>query len=82
MTVIPALFVLHAAGGSSSAHAQNMPANMRDPKNYNINAQHSINILSFIVIIVKNMQKNGITCCIRYMESRDIAKTKCCDLIG
>ena len=24
--------VLHAAGGSSSAHARNMPANMRDPK--------------------------------------------------
>ena len=24
--------VLHAAGGTSSAHARNMPANMRDPK--------------------------------------------------
>ena len=31
MSVIPALF-LHATGGSSSAHARNMPANMRDPK--------------------------------------------------
>ena len=34
--------VLHVASGSSSAHARNMPANMRDPKNYNFNAQHSI----------------------------------------
>ena len=39
--------VLHAAGGSSSAHARNMPANMRDPKNYNFNAQHSINFFLF-----------------------------------
>ena len=38
--------VLHAAGGSSSAHARNMPANMRDP-NYNFNAQHSINFFYF-----------------------------------
>ena len=46
--------VLHAKGGSSSAHARNMPANMRDPKNYNyFNTQHSINIFYFIVIIVK-----------------------------
>ena len=45
--------VLHAAGGSSSAHARNMPANMRDPKNYNFNAQHSIKFIYFIVIIVK-----------------------------
>ena len=37
--------VLHAAGGSSSAHARNMPENMRDPKNYNFNAQHSIKFL-------------------------------------
>ena len=35
--------VLHAAGGSSSAHARNMSANMHDPKNYNFNGQHSIN---------------------------------------
>ena len=42
--------VLHATGGSSSAHARNMPANMRDPKNNNFNMQHSI---YFIVIIVK-----------------------------
>ena len=45
--------VLHAAGGSSSAHAQNMPANMRDPKNYNFNAQHSTKFFYFILIIVK-----------------------------
>ena len=45
--------VLHAAGGSSSAHARNIPANMRDPKNYNFNAQHSINFFYFIIIIVK-----------------------------
>ena len=45
--------VLHATGGSSSAHAPNMPANMRDPKNYNFNTQHSISIFYFIVIIVK-----------------------------
>ena len=45
--------VLHAAGGSSSAHARNMPENMRDPKNYNFNAQHSIKFCYFIVIIVK-----------------------------
>ena len=45
--------VLYAKGGSSSAHARNMPANMRDPKNYNFNTQHSINIFYFIVIIVK-----------------------------
>ena len=44
--------VLHAAGGSSSAHARNVPANMRDPKNYDFNAQHSVNFY-FIVIIVK-----------------------------
>ena len=42
--------VLHAAGGSSSAHARNM----RDPKNFNFNAQHSIKLFNFIVIIVKN----------------------------
>ena len=29
--------VLHGTGGSSSAHARNMPPNMRDPKNYNFN---------------------------------------------
>ena len=45
--------VLHAAGGSSSAHARNMPANMRDPKNYNFIAQYSIKFFYFIVIIVK-----------------------------
>ena len=45
--------VLHVASGSSSAHARNMPANMRDPKNYNFNAQHSIKFFYFIVIIVK-----------------------------
>ena len=45
--------VLHVASGSSSAHAQNMPANMRDPKNYNFNAQHSIKFVYSIVIIVK-----------------------------
>ena len=45
--------VLHDAGGSSSAHARNMPANMRDPKNFNFNAQHSIKLFYFIVIIVK-----------------------------
>ena len=45
--------VLHAAGGSSSAHARNMPANMRDPKNYHFNAQHSFKFFYFIVIIVK-----------------------------
>ena len=45
--------VLHATGGSSSAHARNMPENMRDPRNYNFNTQHSINIFYFIVIIVK-----------------------------
>ena len=47
--------VLHATGGSSSAHARNMPANMRDPKNNNFNMQHSINIFYFIVIIVKKL---------------------------
>ena len=26
--------LLHAAGGSSSAHARNMPGNMRDPKHF------------------------------------------------
>ena len=45
--------VLHVASGSSSAHARNLPANMRDPKNYNFNAQHSINFFYFIVITVK-----------------------------
>ena len=45
--------VLHDACGSSSAHARNMPANMRDPKNFNFNAQHSIKLFYFIVIIVK-----------------------------
>ena len=45
--------VLHAAGGSSSAHARNMPENMRKPKNYYFNAQHSIKFYYFIVIIVK-----------------------------
>ena len=45
--------ILHATGGSSSAYARNMPANMGDPKNYNFNTQHSINIFYFIVIIVK-----------------------------
>ena len=45
--------VLHVASGSSSAHARNMPANMRDPKNYNSNAEHSIKFFYFIVIIVK-----------------------------
>ena len=40
-------------GGSSSAHAGNMPANMRDPKNNNFNTQNSINIFYFIVIFVK-----------------------------
>ena len=74
--------VLHATGGSSSAHARNMPANMRDPKKNNFNTKHSINIFYFIVIIVKKYAKNGISCCIKYLESRDIAKTKCCDLIG
>ena len=139
--------VLHAAGGSSSAHARNIPANMRDPKNYNFNAHHSIIFFLFRCNYrKKNVQKNGITCCIkpdfhwdiisreilhssnligfaqfsakkvenistffnfarkynnrkrpyiisreimsqwktafRYMHSRDIAKTKCCDLIG
>ena len=49
--------VLHATGGSSSAHARNMPANMRDPKNNNFNTQHSINIFYFIVIIVKKYAK-------------------------
>ena len=29
--------VLHATGGSLSAHARNMPENMRDPKNNNFN---------------------------------------------
>ena len=29
--------VLHAAGGSSSAHARIMPANMRNPKNFQSN---------------------------------------------
>ena len=38
---------LYATGGSSSAHARNMPANMRDPKNNNFNTQHSINIFLF-----------------------------------
>ena len=74
--------VLYVASGSSSAHARNTPSNMRDPKNYHFNAQHSINFFYFIVIIVKSVQKNGITCFIRYMQSRDIAKTKCCDLVG
>ena len=75
--------LLHVASGSSSAHARNLPANMRDPKNYNFNAQHSIKKFYFIVITVKKCaEKNGITCCIRYMQSRDIAKTKFCDLIG
>ena len=75
--------VLHATGGSSFAHARNMPENMRDPKNYNFNTQNSINIFYFIVIIVKkNMLKNGISCCIRYLESRVVAKTKCCDLMA
>ena len=45
--------VLHDAGGSSSAHARNIPANMRDPKNFNFNAQHSIKLFYLIVIIVK-----------------------------
>ena len=45
--------VLHAAGASSSAHALNMPENMRDPKNYNFNVQHSIFFFYFIIIIVK-----------------------------
>ena len=45
--------VLHTAGGSSSAHARNVPANMRDPKNYNFNMQHSIKKIYFIVIILK-----------------------------
>ena len=45
--------VLHVASWSSSAHARNMPANMRDPKNYNFNAHQSIKFLYFIVIIVK-----------------------------
>ena len=45
--------VLDAAGGSSSAHARNMPATMRNPKNVNFNAQHSIKLFYFIVIIVK-----------------------------
>ena len=39
--------VLHAAGVSSSAHARNMAANMRDPKNYNFNAQYSIKFFLF-----------------------------------
>ena len=46
--------VLHVARGSSSAHARNMPANMRHPKKYNFNAQQSIKCFYFIVIIVKN----------------------------
>ena len=45
--------VLHAAGVSSSAHARNMAANIRDPKNYNFNAQYSITFFYFIIIIVK-----------------------------
>ena len=45
--------VLHVASVSSSAHARNMPANMRDPKNYNFNAQHLIKFFIFILIIVK-----------------------------
>ena len=49
--------VSHATGGSSSAHARNTPANMRDPKNNNFNTQHSINIFYFIVIIVKKYAK-------------------------
>ena len=49
--------VLHAAGGSSSAHARNMAANMRDQKNNNFNAQHSIKFFYFIVIIVKRYTK-------------------------
>ena len=50
--------VLHAAGASSSAHAQNMPAYMPDPKKYNFNAQQSINFFYFIVIIVKKCAEN------------------------
>ena len=45
--------VLHATGGSSSSHARNIAANMRDPKNNNYNTQYSINTFYFIVIIVK-----------------------------
>ena len=46
--------------------------------------QHSININYLILIIVKKYakKKNCISCCIRYLESRDFEKTKCCDLIG
>ena len=44
--------VLHAADGSSSAHARNMPENMRDQKNYNFNAQYSIKCFYLIVIII------------------------------
>ena len=52
--------VLHVASGSSSAHARNMPANMRHPKKYNFNAQQSIKFFYFIVIIVKNCAEK---CC-------------------
>ena len=45
--------VLHAAAGSSSAHARNMPTNVHDPKKKNFNAHYSTNIIYFIVIIVK-----------------------------
>ena len=57
--------VLHAAAGNSSAHARNIPANMRDPKNFNFNAPHSIELFYFIVIVIKKYAENGITCCIR-----------------
>ena len=71
--------VLHAAGGSSSAHARNMPANMRDPKNYNFNAQHSVKFFYFIVIIVKKMCRKMVslavlgTCNLEILQKQNAA---------
>ena len=68
--------VIHATGGRSFAHARNMPESMRDPKNYNFNAQHSIKFFYFIVIIVKQYAEKWYHLLYRYMESPDIAKKK------